>query len=175
MVSSITFLELDEMMARYASYENFATIVRYRFNGPKQMLRELCSRMLFNVLCGNMGDHAHNHAAFWTGGGLSLTPAYDICPQNRTGGEATQAMFIDGQDRRSQVGACLKAAPNILVSDNDAIEIATKQIQTTKQQWLDICDEAQLSEVDRGVLWRCQFLNPFALLDAALAIGTLVE
>lgn len=28
-------------------------------------------------------DHARNHAAFWDGTQLSLTPAYDICPQAR--------------------------------------------------------------------------------------------
>ena len=174
MVSALTLLELDEMMARYASYESMATIVRHRFDAPKQTLRELFSRMLFNVLCGNTDDHARNHAAFWNGRGLSLTPAYDICPQNRTGGEATQAMLIDGQDRRSQVAVCLKAAPLFLLSDGEAIHIAATQIKTIKDQWLDVCSEAQLSEVDRGLLWRRQFLNPFAFIDAPQAIATLM-
>ena len=87
MVSALTLLELDELMARYASYEQLATIIRHRFQAPRQALKELFGRMLFNILCGNTDDHARNHAAFWNGKDLSLTPAYDICPQNRTGGE----------------------------------------------------------------------------------------
>jgi len=50
MVSVLTRLDFDEIMARYASYENLATIVRHRFNAPKQMLRDLFSHTLFNVL-----------------------------------------------------------------------------------------------------------------------------
>jgi serine/threonine-protein kinase HipA len=36
MVSALTLLQLDEMMARYASYEDLATIIRHRFSEPKK-------------------------------------------------------------------------------------------------------------------------------------------
>jgi serine/threonine-protein kinase HipA len=83
MVSALTMLGLDEMMARYASYEDLAEIIRHRFTEPKDTLRELYGRIVFNILCGNTDDHARNHAAFWDGKMLTLTPAYDICPQGR--------------------------------------------------------------------------------------------
>ena len=41
MVSALTLFGLDEMMARYASYEDFAEIIRHRFSDPKDTLREL--------------------------------------------------------------------------------------------------------------------------------------
>lgn len=72
-----------------------------RVQKPRHTLRELYGRICFNVLCGNTDDHARNHAAFWDGKMLTLTPAYDICPQGRTGNEATQAMLIKG-DRRTR-------------------------------------------------------------------------
>ena len=37
--------------------------------------RELFSRLVFNILCGNPDDHARNHADFWDGRTLSLTSA----------------------------------------------------------------------------------------------------
>ena len=88
MVSVLTILGLDDMMARYASYEDFAEIIRHRFSDPKKTLKELFSRLVFNILCGNTDDHARNHAAFWNGKELKLAPAYDICPQGtpREGG-----------------------------------------------------------------------------------------
>jgi serine/threonine-protein kinase HipA len=175
MVSALTLLELDELMARYASYENLTAIIRHRFDAPKETLRELFSRMLFNVLCGNTDDHARNHAAFWNGKSLSLTPAYDICPQNRTGGEATQAMLIRGQDRRSQIAVCLKAAPLFLLSEIDALEISVNQIKVIKEKWSSMCHEAQLSQLDQHLLWRRQFLHPFAFVGAPEAITNLVE
>ena len=153
-------------MARYASYETLATIIRHRFTQPKRTLRELFGRLVFNVLCGNTDDHARNHSAFWDGRTLKLTPAYDICPQARTGGEASQAMLIVGGERLSQIAVCLKAAPQFLISDADAVRAVTDQIATIKNSWAAICAEANMSEVDQSLLWRRQFLNPFALEDA---------
>lgn len=166
MVSALTLLELDEMMARYASYDDLATIIRHRFVAPRETLRELFSRMLFNVLCGNTDDHARNHAAFWDGRNLTLTPAYDICPQARAGGEATQAMLITGNERWSRIALCLDAAPSFLLSRDDAMAVAEHQITVIRDRWASICAEADLSEVDRNLLWRRQFLNPFAFEGA---------
>jgi serine/threonine-protein kinase HipA len=66
----------------------------------------------------------------------------------------------------SQIAVCLKAASRFLISDEDAIEIATKQIAVIQDRWAAVCDEAELSEVDRNLLWRRQFLNPFAFEGA---------
>lgn len=142
MVSALTLLGLDEMMARYASYEELATIKRYRFTNPKETLRELFARLVFNILSGNADDHARNHAAFWDGSALSLTPAYDICPQGRTGREASQAMRIDGDRRFSQLSLCIEAAPTFLLSRDNATNIVAKQITIIRDRWDDVCKEA---------------------------------
>ncbi len=165
MVSALTLFGLDDMMARYASYETFAEIVRYRFAEPKKTLKELYSRLVFNVLCGNTDDHARNHAAFWDGKSLSLTPAYDICPQGRSGNEASQAMLICGNNNLSQLKNCLATAHNFLISEDDARTIFDRQKEVIENNWADVCDEAQLSEIDRGLMWRRQFLNSFSLVE----------
>ena len=175
MVSALTLLELDEMMARYASYENLATIIRHRFTEPKQTLRELYSRMVFNILCGNTDDHARNHAAFWDGSHPKLAPAYDICPQARTGGEASQAMLILGNEKKSQIAVCLKAAPSFLLKEADATTVVKDQVKVIKNRWSTVCREANLSEVDKNLFWRRQFLNPYAFIDVPGEIARLVE
>jgi serine/threonine-protein kinase HipA len=174
MVSALTLLGLDDMMARYASYEDLATIIRHRFEAPKDSLRELFARMSFNVLCGNTDDHARNHAAFWDGEHLMLTPAYDICPQGRAGGEATQAMLMIGDKRMSQIAVCLEAAPAFMLSAKQAITLIKQQIAVILAQWPAVCDEANLSEIDRRLLWRRQFLNPFAFEGAPAELAKLV-
>ncbi|MFY9696215.1 MAG: HipA domain-containing protein, partial [Xanthobacteraceae bacterium] len=174
MVSALTLLELDEMMARYASYEDLATIIRHRFVRPKETLKELYARMVFNILCGNTDDHARNHAAFWNGSELSLTPAYDICPQSRAGGEASQAMLIIGDQRASQIALCLEAAPLFLLGVEEATETIARQISVIKKFWMEGCDEAALSEVDRNFMWRRQFLNAFAFFGAPEKLTALV-
>jgi serine/threonine-protein kinase HipA len=159
-VSALTMLGLDEMRARYASYEDLAEIVRHRFNQPKATLRELYGRLVFNVLCGNTDDHARNHAAFWDGETLVLTPAYDICPQARTGNEAGQAMLIAGQRRNSNLSLCLKASTHFLLNEKEAIALINQQLEAVRQHFDSVCDEATLGAVDRNLLQRRQFLNP---------------
>lgn len=163
MVSALTLFGLDDMMARYASYETLAEIIRHRFTAPKDTLKELFSRLLFNILCGNTDDHARNHAAFWDGKHLSLTPAYDICPQGRAGNEAGQAMRIVGENNLSQFKTCLDAAQNFLLSKDEAHEIFEHQKSVIECNWQSVCDEAELGEVDRNLFWRRQFLNPFSI------------
>lgn len=165
MVSALTMLALDEMMARYASYEELAELIRYRFADASATLRELFSRIVFNILCGNTDDHARNHAAFWDGQTLRLTPAYDICPQNRTGHEASQAMLIAGDDRMSRISSCLNAAGHFLLSRKEAIAIVEHQLTCIIGHWDALCAEAKLTETDRAFLWGRQFLNPYAFED----------
>lgn len=165
MVSALTLLELDELMERYASYEVLAEIVRHRFAAPRETLRELFGRLVFNILCGNTDDHARNHSAFCDGQALALTPAYDICPQARAGGEASQAMLIRGNRRDSSLALCVDAAGAFLLSREEADAIVDRQIALIAARYDAICDEAGLSVADRDLMRGRHFLNPFALQD----------
>ena len=161
MLSALTLFGLDDMMARYASYETLAELIRHRFTKPKKTLRELFSRLVFNILSGNTDDHARNHAAFWDGKQLTLTPAYDICPQGRARNTASQAMLIHGSNNLSQLQSCLDTAHNFHLSQSEAIDIIEHQKGVIESQWDAVCDEAELSEIDKRLLWERQFLNPF--------------
>ena len=135
MVSALTMLGLDELGGRYASYADLADLIRARFTDPTATLRELFARIVFNILSGNNDDHARNHSAFWDGAELTLTPAYDICPGPRAGGEAAQAMAI-GRDgyRFSQVAGCVSRASTYLLSEAEAREIVDSQIEVDRDR-----------------------------------------
>jgi serine/threonine-protein kinase HipA len=96
---------------------------------------------------------------------LTLTPAYDICPQARSGNEASQAMLISGDNRMSRISVCLEAAHHFLLSEKEAAAIVAHQISAISNNWSTVCEEAGLSETDRSLLWGRQFLNPFAFDD----------
>jgi serine/threonine-protein kinase HipA len=80
-----------------------------------------------------------------------------------------------GDQRASQIALCLKAAPLFLLEAAEAAEIVTHQIKAIKKFWMEVCDEAALTEVDRNFMWRRQFLNAFAFVDAPKAITELVD
>ena len=174
-VSALTLFELDEMMARYASYEHLAEILRHRSERPVPTLRELFQRLVFNILCGNTDDHARNHATFWDGRRLALTPAYDVCPQARLGREASQAMLVHGEGRSSKLSLCIRAATSFMLSAREAEVIIEHQVRTIVEHWRQLCEEAQVSDVDRALLWGRVFLNPFAFEDAPARVRQLAR
>lgn len=162
LVSALTILGFDEMVARYATYSDLATSIRVRFTQPRETLRELFGRIVFNICIGNTDDHARNHAAFWDGRQLSLTPAYDLCPQMRSGEEAAQAMAIDSKGTRtSQLSVCLNAAHEYHLDAGEAADIVDSQISVITSEWSDAADAACLTELERAQLWGRQILNPF--------------
>lgn len=162
-VSVLTILGLDELSGRYATYHDLADVMRQRFVGRTEPLQELFRRIVVNILVGNTDDHARNHAAFWDGESLALTPAYDICPQLRSGQEALQAMAIapDG-DRYAQLTTCLAAAGHYELTDGQARSIIDDAIEAIVTTWHDAADRAKLTLPQRRELWGRQILNPFS-------------
>lgn len=165
LVSALTMLGLPETAPREASYSNLVPIIRRLFTDAGPTLRELFERIIFNILSGNTDDHARNHAGFWDGRALILTPAYDICPYLRGGGEATQAMIIGTDDdpyRFSQVTGCVERAGVYGLTRAEACEIIDRQRTAIDEHWDDVCQQAELAKADRD-LFRRLFPHPYAL------------
>ncbi len=166
LLSALSLLNLHEMEARYARYQDLADLIRQHFDQPKAALTELFRRLSFNVLIGNTDDHARNHAAFWNGVTLSLSPAYDLAPQLRMGHEAHQAMRIDGtQGNASTLGNVLSIHEHFLLSQKEAVSLIQHQIDMLRQHWVNLCDEARLSQIERDRMWGSVIYSDFCLQD----------
>lgn len=166
-VSGLTMLGLDEMEARYATYPDLLDVLRGDGMDPN-VGRRLFERITFNVAIGNNDDHARNHAAFWDGHHLDLTPAYDLCPQPRSGETSAQAMAVDRDGRRdSSFAACLGAGSVYGLSKREARDIIDGQIDIIERDFTEVADLARLTDAQRNLLWRRQILNPFASYDYA--------
>ncbi len=76
---------------------------------------------------------------------------------------ASQAMLISGGNNLSQIKNCLDAAHHFLLSKEQATAIFEMQKQVIENHWDAVCDEAELNEIDKKLLWGRQFLNPFVL------------
>jgi serine/threonine-protein kinase HipA len=74
-------------------------------------------------------------------------------------------MLISGDNRLSKLKSCLDAAPHFHLSESAAKTIFEKQREAIESNWEKVCDEANLSTVDRRLFWKRQFLNPFAFED----------
>lgn len=169
MVSMLTILGLSETSARYASYADIARAVR---QGPwidvPATLRELFVRLVVNIVVGNTDDHLRNHAAFWDGARLTLTPAYDVAPQRRSTDTASQAIAItaDGQ-RASQLRLCRAVAGEFHLTGRQADDVVERVLTTVDEAWNEVCDEARLTRDERAVIWGREIANPYIRDDAA--------
>ena len=74
-------------------------------------------------------------------------------------------MLITGNNRLSKRKSCLDAARHFLLAKEEAKAIFEKQREAIEANWEKVCDEANLSPVDRKLFWKRQFLNPFAFED----------
>lgn len=76
-----------------------------------------------------------------------------------------------GRSRPERVAdnAC-KGQGQALLARDEAIAIINHQVIAIEHAWQAVCDEASLSDVDRTLFWRRQFLNPFAFLNAPAGV-----
>jgi serine/threonine-protein kinase HipA len=169
MLSMLTILGLSETTARYASYAQMAQQVR---SGPwtdvPGTLAELFTRLVVNVVVGNTDDHLRNHAAFWDGAHLELTPAYDIAPQRRTTNTASQAIAItaDGE-RAAQLRLCRRVAGDFLLTAAEAEAVIERVRAAVVDGWDEACDEVRLTAAQRTMLRGREFCHPYIDFDAA--------
>lgn len=163
-VSGLTMLGFGDFLgARYSSYPEMLDVLRSRSTSGAGLARRVFERIVFNIVIGNTDDHARNHAAFWDGTHLDLTPAYDLCPQPRSGTEANQAMDIDRDGHRaSKFGVCVNAAHVYGLSRAEASDIIERQVTTVRESWADVCDLVRLTRVESNALFERQILNPYA-------------
>ena len=162
MLSGLSLLGLNEMEARYASYQKMADLIRQHFMNPRETLHELYRRLVFNILIGNTDDHARNHAAIWNGKILRLTPAYDLCPQVRTGQEATQAMQLEGiEGSHSTLNNVLSICRSFQLDTENAREIINVLLATIEKYWPEMCDDAGMTTFERERFWQRAILNPY--------------
>ncbi|MFW7268203.1 type II toxin-antitoxin system HipA family toxin [Gluconacetobacter sp. Hr-1-5] len=174
MVSALTWTGEQEMTSRHVSYVELAEIIRTRFYDAAADLRELFRRLTFNILVGNTDDHCRNHAAFWNGRDLRLTPAYDIAPQIRGAAEANQALLITDSHRESRLVHALEAAPAFrIASEQEARRMIDDQIGVIRANWSSVCDDAGMTQVEREFFMGRQILNPYAFEGYAAYPGFL--
>ncbi|HUR13835.1 MAG TPA: HipA domain-containing protein [Mycobacteriales bacterium] len=166
MVSALTVMGENEIGSRHSSYAAIAESIR---TGPwssiSATLTELFRRMVFNVCIGNTDDHLRNHATFWDGHRLTLTPAYDLEPVQRNTSVASHAIGLTRTEHHSQLRYCVDAAPEFHIDRVGAQAIIDQVVSTIQRDWNDVCDEARLTKAERDTLFGREFLNAYIFQD----------
>jgi len=167
MISAMTLLNLDEYAVRagYSSYLELADVLRRYARDFERDGAELFRRMVFNILIGNVDDHARNHACFWNGQCLDLTPAYDVCPQPRTGISADQAMTVGVWGRRANLKNSISSCDRFGLETRQAAAMVKKMVDVVRLHWQETFAEAGIPEGDLSYLSRATILSESIFYD----------
>jgi len=162
MLSAMTLLDLDEYAVRTgeASYLELADVLRQYARDFERDGRELFRRMVFNILIGNTDDHARNHACFWDGTALDLTPGYDICPLPRLGHSADLAMVVGHQGRAATLNNALSQAERFGLSEHEAAECVDAMKLVVEKHWKELFSAAGMESGDIEYLAKATVLSP---------------
>lgn len=163
MLSALTLLDLDDTEARLASYPDLAEILRRLSSDGPGDAAQLYRRMVFNILIGNTDDHAKNHACFWDGRWLKLTPAYDLVPTQRVGQEASQAMEVGELGRVSTLANALSAAGRFGLSLQAAVQVIDEVEEVVRTKWERIFATCGVHDRSIAQLRERAVLSPVAL------------
>jgi len=170
-VSGLTLAMTDEMYARYVSYPQILDVLRTYSADPEECGPELFQRIAMNVAISNNDDHARNHAAFWDGKNLKLTPAYDLAPGQRSGDTFYQAMaFGRGQkheagESRSNFAALIAESDTYGLTRSAAGALVEKLVTSIEENWDEAANIARLSAADKKSLRNKQILPSAAFFN----------
>lgn len=167
-VSGLTMAQTDEMYARYVSYPQILDVLRMYAKDATRPGPELFRRIAMNIAISNNDDHARNHAAFWDGRYLELTPAYDLAPGQRSGDTIEQAMAFGRGDRGAKVSnfaALVRESETYGLSAAEGRDIIDHLVSTIRDSWDDAAEVARLSAADKQKLRGRQVLPRAAFFD----------
>jgi len=160
-VSGLTMAQTDEMYARYVSYPQILDVLRMHAKDATRPGPELFRRIAMNIAISNNDDHARNHAAFWDGKHLELTPAYDLAPGQRSGDTFEQAMAFGRGNPGAKVSnfaALASESETYGLNAAEARHIIDHLVSTINEHWNDAAELGRLSAADKRQLRQRQIL-----------------
>lgn len=137
MVSAVTLLRTDDdpTVRRDWSYLLLADEIRRVSTHPKDDLRELYRRMVFNAAISNLDDHPRNHAVLAREDGWRISPAYDLTPFAVISQERSLALDCGLHGRGAYQSNLISGHGRFMLSEEEATQIFDAIVETVRSEW----------------------------------------
>jgi serine/threonine-protein kinase HipA len=130
------------------SYLNLAEWIMAHCTDTDANLEQLWRRIVFNIGVSNCDDHLRNHGFLLTHKGWTLSPAYDMNPdENGTG----LILNISENDNTLDVDLALSVATWFGLSNEKAKSIAA-EIKTILSTWRKIADQFRIPKMEQEIM-----------------------
>ena len=128
------------------SYLEVADAIKMHGAEPKKDLRELFSRVVFNILVSNTDDHLRNHGFLYKDiDGWKLSPAYDLNPVPVEIKPRVLTTSITEDDGTASLELAYEVAPQFELDLKEAQKIA-KKIAKATSSWKAVAEKLGISK-----------------------------
>ncbi len=148
-LSAMSMLGAQDNQTR--SYLEIVDALRQHGAAPKEDIRGLWRRLVFNILASNTDDHLRNHGFLYAGaGGWRLSPAYDLNPVPVDIKPRILSTAINEDDPTASLDLAFEVAGYFELRNPEAQEIV-RAVGTVVSTWRDEAARHGLpkSQVDR--------------------------
>ena len=154
--SAMTLLGKSDGQSEECSYLDIVSFMKSNGGSPKEDLKELWKRMLFNMLITNSDDHLRNHGFLLTEKGWVLSPLYDINPVPYGN---CLSLSIDGISNEISIENAIATAKYYGISVKEAEETANGMIHKIQGNWVKLAEKNRLTRAAIEYM-RPAFSNP---------------
>ncbi len=133
------------------SYLEIADAIKQMSSLPKEDLRDLWRRIVFNILISNVDDHLRNHAFLYSGlSGWRLSPAYDLNPTPTDIKPRILSTAIDLIDPSASIDLAINVA-HYFDLDNSQAKNISKEVASATSLWREEAVKFKIKkrEIDR--------------------------
>lgn len=124
------------------SYLDIAAFIRSNGASPKEDLKELWKRIVFNMAVSNTDDHLRNHGFILTEKGWRLSPLYDVNPCIYGN---SLSLNVSGEDGTIDFGLAIETSEFYGIKKKEAEKTISEIQKTVKDNWQSIAREYELS------------------------------
>lgn len=134
--------------AENASYLELAEFIVRNCIDPQKNLEELWRRIVFNIAISNGDDHLRNHGFILTPNGWTLSPAYDLNPEEKAFG---LKLNIDENDNSMDFSIAMRVSKYFRLSETQANHILSEIIQKVAE-WQIIANHYGISREEQEMM-----------------------
>jgi serine/threonine-protein kinase HipA len=149
---SSAMTQLGKTDGEEASYLDIAEFLKQNSGNPNKDLKELWSRIAFNIAVSNTDDHLRNHGFLLRNNMWELSPVFDITP-NRYRHE--MSLNITDTDNSKSLELLMRTAKYYNLNIDDAKHIAINIFSTVRNNWKKQAIQYEIPAAEQELMSIC--------------------
>lgn len=142
-MSAMTALGKKDGESSEVSYLDIAAFISAYGANPRQDLKELWKRIVFNIAVSNTDDHLRNHGFVLSDRGWMLSALYDVNPSLE---KDNLSLNVNEDDNSLSIDLAIEVSEHFGINKKEALDIAKDMLAIIRGNWRKIASKNGLSK-----------------------------